>query len=94
LTRKNAQGVKRIPDDFDNEFQIDVKLFTVLYADDTVLMSESAEELQSEFNNFLRILLKKVNLEVNRNKSKVMDLSKGMLPMNLKFKMNGIGNSK
>jgi hypothetical protein len=50
LTRKNAQGVKRIPDDFDNELQIDVKLFTVLYADDTVLMSESAEELQSEFN--------------------------------------------
>jgi hypothetical protein len=78
LTRKNAQGVKRIPDDFDNEFQIDVKLFTVLYADDTVLMSESAEELQSEFNYFLRILLKKVNLEVNRNKSKVMDFSKGM----------------
>jgi len=50
LTRKNAQGVKRIPDDFENELQIDVKLCTVLYADDTVLMSESAEELPSEFN--------------------------------------------
>ena len=78
MTRKNAQGVKRISDDFDNEFQIDVKLFTVLYADDTVLMSESAEELQSEFNYFLRILFTKMNLEVNRNKSKVMDFSKGM----------------
>jgi hypothetical protein len=78
LTRKNAQGVKRISDDFDNELQIDVKLFTALYADDTVLMSESTEELQSEFNYFLRILLKDMNLEVNRNKSKVMDFSKGM----------------
>ena len=77
-TRKNAQDVKRIPDDFDNEFQIDVKLFTFLYADDRVLMSESAEELQSELNYFLRILLKDMNLEVNRNKSKVMDFSKGM----------------
>ena len=35
-----------------------------------------------------------MNLKVNRNKSKVMDLSKGMRPMNLKFKMNGIRNSK
>jgi succinylglutamate desuccinylase len=45
---KNAQGVKRISDDFDNELQIDVKLFTALYADDTVLMSESTEELQNQ----------------------------------------------
>ena len=37
---------------------------------------------------------KKMNLKVNRNKSKVMDFSKGMWPMNLKFKMNGIRNSK
>ena len=77
-TRKNAQGVKRIPDDFNNEFQIDVKLFTFLYADDRVLMSESADELQSELNYCLRILLKDMNFEVNRNKSKVMDFSKGM----------------
>ena len=77
-TRNNAQDVKRIPDDFNNEFQIDVKLFTFLYADDRVLMSESADELQSELNYFLRILLKDMNLEVNRNKSKVMDFSKGM----------------
>jgi len=34
LTSKNAQGVKSIPEDFDNELQIDGKLFTVLYADD------------------------------------------------------------
>ena len=93
-TRNNAQGDKRIPDDFNNEFQIDAKLFTFLYADDRVLMSESAVELQSKFNYCLQILLTKKNLEVNRNKSKVMDLSKGMRPMNLKFKMNGIRNSK
>ena len=56
---KYAEGVKSIPKDFDNELQIDVKLFTVLYADDTVLMSEFAEELQSDFNYFYEYCKKK-----------------------------------
>jgi hypothetical protein len=37
LTSKNTQGVKSISEDFENDLQIDVKLFTILYADDTVL---------------------------------------------------------
>jgi hypothetical protein len=53
LTSKNAQGVKSISEDFENEIQIYVKLFTILYADDTVLLAESAEELQSELNYFV-----------------------------------------
>ena len=44
LTIKNVQGVKSISKDFENELQIYVKLFTVLYADDTVLFAESSEE--------------------------------------------------
>jgi hypothetical protein len=47
LTSKNAQEVKSISEDFENDLQIYVKLFTILYADDTVLLAESAEELQS-----------------------------------------------
>jgi hypothetical protein len=46
LTSKNAQGVKSISEDFENDLQINVKLFTILYADDTVLLAESAEEGQ------------------------------------------------
>jgi hypothetical protein len=53
LTNKNAQGVKTISEDFENDLQIYVKLFTILYANDTVLLAESAEELQSELNYFL-----------------------------------------
>jgi hypothetical protein len=45
LTSKNAQGVKGISENFENDLQIYVKLFTILYADDTVLLAESAEEL-------------------------------------------------
>ena len=52
LTSKNAQGVKGISENFENDLQIYVKLFTILYADDTVLLAESAEELQSELNYF------------------------------------------
>jgi hypothetical protein len=45
LTSKNAQGVESISKDFENDLQINVKLFTILYADDTVLFAESVEEL-------------------------------------------------
>jgi hypothetical protein len=45
LTSKNAQGAKSISEDFENDLQIYVKLFTILYAEDTVLLAESVEEL-------------------------------------------------
>ena len=41
---KNVQGAKSISKDFENELQMYVKLFTVLYADDRVLLAESSEE--------------------------------------------------
>jgi hypothetical protein len=52
LTSKNAQWVKSISEEFENDLQMYVKLFTILYADDTVLLAESAEELQSELDYF------------------------------------------
>ena len=56
MISKNAQGVNSISEDFENDLQIYVKLFTILHADDTVLLAESAEELQSRVILFLRIL--------------------------------------
>ena len=44
MTIKNVQGAKNISKGFENELRIDVKLFTVLYGDDTVLLTESSEE--------------------------------------------------
>ena len=38
------KALKAFPKDLENELQIYVKLFTVLYADDTVLLAESSEE--------------------------------------------------
>ena len=84
LTSKNAQGVKSISEDFENDLQIDVKLFTILYADDTVLLAESVAELHSELNYFYEYC-EKWNLKVNTNKSKVMVFSKGRSPINFNF---------
>jgi hypothetical protein len=86
LTSKNAQGVKSISEDFENDLQIDVKLFTILYADDAVLSAESVAELHSDLNYFYEYC-EKWNLKVNINKSKVMVFSKGRLP---NFKMNNM----
>jgi hypothetical protein len=55
-----------------------------MYSSDTVLLAESAEELQSELNYFYEYC-EKWNLKVNINKSKVMVFSKGKLPINLNF---------
>jgi hypothetical protein len=74
-------------EDFENDLQIDVKLFTILYADDTVPLAESVAELHSELIYFYEYC-EKWNLKVNTNKSKVMVFSKGRLPINLNFKMN------
>jgi hypothetical protein len=61
-----------------------VKLFTILYADDTVLLAESAEELQSELNYFYEYC-EKWNLKVNTNKSKVIVFFKGEVTYKFKF---------
>ena len=89
LTSTNAQGVKSISEDFENDLQIEVKLFTILYADDTVLLAESVAELHSELNYFYEYC-EKWNLKVNTNKSNVMVFSKGRLPINLDFIMNNM----
>lgn len=52
LVDKNATGLKSITTDFENELNVFVKLFIILYADDTVLVAETADELHSELNYF------------------------------------------
>jgi hypothetical protein len=47
------KGLKAFPKT-ENDLQIDVKLFTILYANDTVLLAESVAELHSEIVFSLR----------------------------------------
>ena len=65
MTSKNGQGVRSISEYLENELQIYVKLFTILYAYDTVLLAESADELQSELN-YIYEYCEKWNLKLNK----------------------------
>ena len=55
-----------------------IKLYSLLYADDTILLSESPEDLQKMLNA-LHKYCEKWKLQVNSNKTKVVIFSKGTL---------------
>ena len=57
LISKGAKGLTSISSNYSDEFNIYLKLFVLLYADDTVLMSESPEDLQHQLDFFLWILM-------------------------------------
>ena len=66
------------------------KLFMVLYADDSVIIASSAQELQSELN-ILSEYCNRNRLKVNTAKTKIMIFRRGgILPRDLKFYYNGI----
>ena len=46
LRTKDIVGLKSITDELETELEIYLKIFAMLYADDTLLLAESAEDLQ------------------------------------------------
>lgn len=65
------------------EYQIDnleyfIKLYTLLYADDTILISESPEDLQNMLNS-LHDYCNKWKMSVNLSKTKIIVFSRGMV---------------
>ena len=87
LNDGNVNGLKSITEDFEGELDVYLKLFVLLYADDTVIMSESKEDMQNQLNVF-NDFCKKWKLKVNAEKSKVLVFSNGRLLANLKFTYN------
>ena len=69
-------GIECSSSNLDNAVHIYFKLFILLNADDTVLMSESPNGLQSALNVY-NDYCKEWKLTVNINKSKVVIFSKG-----------------
>ena len=65
-----------------------MKLFIILYADATVLMAESASNLQTLLDKFhLYCDIWKMNINVD--KTEIVVFSKERLPRNLHFNHNG-----
>ena len=65
-----------------------MKLFGVLYADDTVILAESANDLQTGLNIFYEYC-EEWRLKVNTLKTKIVIFSKGRQPKDLHFMYNG-----
>ena len=81
--RENCKGVNLLPCNIDKKVRdegvnVCLKLFTLLYADDTVIFAESENDLQIALNNVNKYC-KKWSLKVNINKTKVVIFSRGKI---------------
>jgi len=82
LEKNNITGLKTLSDDVEQELGYYIKLFVIMYADDTILLADSTSILQNLLNLFQEYCLK-WKLEVNIDQIKVINFSKGRLPTNI-----------
>ena len=82
-------GLTRISDSILNEMNVYLKIFCLLYADDTLVLAESAAQLQKALDG-LNSYCNKWALKVNLDKTKVIIFSKGMIR---KYKSFKFGNN-
>ena len=52
MTRNITELNRTIPEDLERELEIYLKCFVILFADDTVLLAETAQDLQTQLNAF------------------------------------------
>ncbi|MCG8110258.1 MAG: reverse transcriptase family protein, partial [Candidatus Thiodiazotropha taylori] len=80
---------KGITCDFNDEnTSIFLKLFILLYADDTVIFSDNPKDMQNALYTF-QDYCKTWKLKVNASKTKVLIISQGRTPRNLHFHLDG-----
>jgi hypothetical protein len=84
LLTKDIAGLKSITDELETELEMYLKIFVMLYADDTILLVESAEDLQVQLNAFGEYC-DNWKMKVNVNKTKLRVFGFGKLRQNLKF---------
>jgi hypothetical protein len=90
LEKENLPGLKTIEEKIEENLNIYLKLFVLLYADDTVIMAESSEDLQAQLNVFGEYC-KKWKLKVNAEKTKIFIFSNNSIvciQQNEKFQIN------
>ena len=79
LENKNITGLQTISDEIENILDIYLKLFILLYADDTALLAETANNLQAQLDSFYECC-NLWKLKVSADQTKVMPLGNGRLP--------------
>jgi predicted site-specific integrase-resolvase len=76
-----------LSEEIENQLNVYLKLFVILYADDTVIMLETKEDLQKQINVFSEYC-KYWQLKVNVEKINFFVFSRERLPNNLTFTFN------
>ena len=84
LENHNVTGLLTISQDIENIMNVYMNILLLLYADDTVLMAETPEDLQKQLNIFHDYCLA-WKLKVNIDKTKIVCFTNGRLPQNLQF---------
>ena len=85
---QTLNGLETVSNCIEDKQNIYLKLFALLYADDTVLMAETHDDLQNILNKFGEYC-NNWRLKANTDKTKVIFFSRGRQSTNLKFTLNG-----
>ena len=84
----SLNGLETVSNCIEDKLNIYLKLFALLYADDTVLLAETHDDLQNILNKFGEYC-NTWRLKANTDKTKVIVFSRGRQSTNLKFTLNG-----
>ena len=74
ILMQSYNGLKSLTTEIEEEVETCIKLYTLLYADDTIIMAESAEQLQTALNQ-LNEYCGQWNLKINTDKTKIVIFS-------------------
>jgi hypothetical protein len=84
----SLNGLETVSNCIEDKLNIYLKLFALLYADDTVLMAETHDDLQNILNKFGEYC-NTWRLKANADKTKVIVFSRGRQSTNFKCTLNG-----
>ena len=82
----NGSPLELLSEQSVNELNVFIKMFVIVYADDTVILADTKEGLQYALNIF-QSYCEIWKLEVNVEKTKVMIFSKGKIRLKYEFKL-------
>lgn len=77
-----------LSDEIEQNLNCYLRIMIMLYADDTVLMSETEDDLQCQLHCF-QMYCEKWKLQVNVEKTKIIIFGKGRQISNVSFLFNG-----
>lgn len=89
LLDKNIAGLQSISSSIEDELMLYMKLCLLFYADDTVIMTETADDLQKALDEF-HVYCSQWKLNVNVEKTKILVFSKGPKPKNIFYYNNNV----